>query len=73
MIVKPIPRIGRHLEVVDHNDCQWTSAKDNIDFLRKPQIIIPVSIKVKEDCSAGQCMQRPVEKPPQAPSTISME
>lgn len=50
VIVKAIARIARHLEIVNHHDGRWASAKDDVNFFGKRQVIgyVAVRIKVKE-------------------------
>jgi hypothetical protein len=40
IIVVPIPGIGRRLEAVNQDHGQWASTKNDINFLRKRQIIV---------------------------------
>ena len=58
-----IPRIKRHLEIVDHHDRLWTSAEDDFELLGEGKINVPMRIEIEEEYGILDGAERPGEQP----------
>ena len=59
VVVIPVARIERHLEVIDHHHCRRAAPKDKFEFLGERQIVVPMSVEVEEKGTASQRMLPP--------------